>query len=280
MPRLAGSGSHYNFRVLSIRGEDAEVAIVDSSGKLTDYKFAVPLDVIGWPEPGHEFGLPSVTSILDAVIAKPRLMHWYYTKGIEGVADLLKKYGPAMPREAASIKALLKAHKLSPYAYRDAQGVKGNKGHSDLEALVAGKRPALSAENEGLLEWWDNRGLHPSDVVASEVPLASFAHGFAGTVDLIYKDPETGRIVLCDLKTGKYISWTNQLQGVAYKIAYEEQGGVVDMVSILHVRPQGDSLGKKTWVEKTDPSITEQTFLSALNIYQALPVNWKPEDVE
>jgi len=116
MPRLAGDGTHYRLAVLNGAGE--------------------PTDVV--------FDVPSVTSILDAVLAKPALPNWYYSKALEGVEILLGKYGTKIPQDKDSLKSLLRSEKLTPIHARDTAGHRGRELHDGLEALARGYHSLLT----------------------------------------------------------------------------------------------------------------------------------------
>lgn len=264
MARLAGSGRNYT------------LAILDSNGNVTE----------------HQYPFPSVTSILDAVVAKPKLMHWYYSQAILGMGELIRKYGGKLPADFQSLKQLMGQEKLSPYSKRDSAATRGTDIHKDLELLVKGSKVEPTPENIGVLNWWKDKGLSPEDVIACEVPLVSFKHQYAGTVDLIYKDPETGKTRLTDLKTGKYVHWTHFVQGEAYRQAYEEQGGWVDEVTVLHTPPMPEdkflaaasqasgALPEKGYTEKVARDVDFSVFKAILEIYRWLPGDWMPEDAE
>jgi len=255
MGRLAGSGTHY------------KLALLDHDGKPTEY----------------EFEFPSVTSIIDAVIAKPRLQHWFYSETVKGLSTVIGKYGAKTPSDEKSLKSLLKTEGQGPYAKRDAAGKKGTDVHEDLETLCAGGDIVETDENFGLGQWWMTKQLKPEDIIASEVPLVSFKHQYAGTVDLVYRDPKTGKLVLCDLKTSKYVFWTQFLQGQAYAEAWEELFGErPQVVSVLQVRPAGSGEGELMdgYQEFTDEEVSFDIFKNALDIYRMLPDNWLPNEME
>lgn len=264
MARLAGKGRYYTLSML------------DHDGKPTD----------------HLYQFPSVTSILDAVVAKPKLMHWYYATAIKGMGELIKMYGGKLPSDYTSLKQLMGQNGLSPYKQRDKAAVRGTDIHTDLEKLAAGEPVTTTADNAGLINWWEDRGLSPSDVIAAEVPLVSFKYGYAGTVDLIYKDPETGKIRLCDLKTGKQIHWTHFVQCEAYGEAWREQGGHFDEATVLHAPPMPEDKfmaaamqvsgerPERGYDEKVARDVDFDAFKAILDIYNALPEDWMPTDVD
>jgi hypothetical protein len=250
MPRLAGNSSYYT------------LALLDENQAVTP----------------HTFQFPSVTHILDTVIAKPRLMNWYYRKAIEGMAALLQRYGTKLPQDEDSLHQLLKTHELTPWAARDHGGAIGKAAHSDVEAWCRGEVVDWSPESEGFPNWVIERGLDRGDIVSSEVPLVSFRHQFAGTVDLVYRAPVIDKLVLTDVKTGKYVQWVHLVQCQAYQIAWEEQGReAIWKTSVLHVRPTSEIPGG--WREMTTDVLDRDCFLRILDIYRSLPEGWIPEEI-
>lgn len=269
MGRLAGNSTHYNLVVVDKDGKPVDahrVAFLDKDGNVTEHTLTLPA----------ELALPSVTSILDAVIAKPNLYGWYYSKGIEGVEELFRKFGEKLPRDADSLKQLLREEELSPFARRDVAAVRGRDIHSDMEDLARGDKVARTDDTAGLLDWWKKR---KPEVEACELPIASIEHGYAGTIDLVYVDPKSGARVLCDLKTGSGVYWTHFLQGEAYRLAYEARTGTrVDRVSVLHAPAKGVLKGR-TFREVIAPEVTVDDFLKVLAIYNSMPKKVVLEDV-
>jgi hypothetical protein len=248
--RLAGSSSYYT------------VGILDSAGRPTPYTYR----------------LPSVTHILDAVIAKPRLMNWYYRVAIEGVAALYQKYGTKLPQDEQSLHELMKREGLTPYAKRDTGGNIGKEAHSDVEKWCAHEPVVWSEHSIGFANWVAHRGLDRGHVIASEIPLVSFKHRFAGTLDLVYRHPELDKVVLADVKTAKYVQWVHLVQCQAYKIAWEEDGREpIWKTSVLHIRPTSEIDGG--FRELTTDVLEPDCFLRVLDIYRSLPDDWMPEEI-
>lgn len=246
------------------------------AGNKGTYRIAL-LDHEGNPT-GNNWDFPSVTHVLDNVVAKPRLLYWYYKKAVAGASEVIGRYGAKTPSDPESLHQLMRQHGLTPWAYRDERAGVGKGVHDDIEKIVVGKDVTPTVDNEGFQNWWAARGLSPADIIATEVPLVSFKHRYAGTVDLVYRDPESGKVVLTDIKTGKYIHWTHLAQGQAYRMAWEEENDEpIDKVSVLHVRPVAEL--NNGWEEKVSEAVTPETWLSILNIYHSLPSNWKPEDI-
>ncbi len=247
MARLAGKKGYY------------EAALLDPEGNPTSYRFK----------------LYSVTNIIDKVVAKPQLLGWYWKTTMEGLSTLAQKYGPSLPSDLESLKSLMSTEGLSPYKVRDSSGARGTKTHTEMEALCKGKVVKANAYNQGLLNWWEERNLTKQDILGCEVPLFSPRLGVAGTVDMVYVDPVTGATVLCDLKTGKTVPWTNFLQGEAYRLMADEADMFdgIDKVSVLHVREVAEL--ENGWEELVAPDVTVDTFMHILAIFNALPYEIK-----
>lgn len=257
MPRVAGDSSSYTF------------GVIDWQGNITELKW----------------GLPSVTSILDSVLAKPQLLHWMYSKGLDGVAELSRK-GFKIPGDPKALKQLMGSEKLSPYGMRNAAAAKGRSLHDDLETWCNTGELEVSDRTAGLRAWILARHLTPSDIIQAEQVVVSLAHRYAGTLDIVYRDPQTGRIVLADLKTGNTVQWAHFVQGRAYKIAWEEMGtsipfdgfrDFVDDIRIVHVNKKA---GPEGWAELSDSTVLDETWLAVLSLYRMLPEKWHPTDAE
>src|SRR5215210_6744886 len=105
------------------------------AGNSASYRIGL-LDSNGQPT-GVTWDFPRVTSILDAVIAKPKLLGWYYSVTVDGVEELFKRYGPmGVPQTATEIKKVLRSNRLTPWHSRDSAGSAGTDLHKKFEGLV------------------------------------------------------------------------------------------------------------------------------------------------
>lgn len=183
-----------------------------------------------------ERSVPSVTEMIDAVLAKNGLPDWYYKKAVEGFSYLIKKYDHVLPNDIKSLHSLMKSEGLSPYSVRDEAAAVGTKIHKDVEALSHGKRPQ---NFPNLVEWWKEIGFRAKDVVAAETLLYSGRYGFAGTADLIFRYPGESEVVLADVKSGS-LRGSHHLQVELYRWAWEEAGGVpIDRMQLIRVPRDG-----------------------------------------
>lgn len=146
--------------------------------------------------------VPSVTEIIEAVLAKPGLHDWYYKQGILGVAILLDRYQDKLPHDVKSLHSLMKTEGLSPYAQRDKAGSQGKAIHKAVEQLANGKDPKAYP---ALVDWWRGQfggiRLGRSSILAAEQIVVSFHPLYAGTLDLVYKNDYA--ITLSDVKRGR-----------------------------------------------------------------------------
>lgn len=259
MGRAAGNGSHYTFRLFD-----------ESTGKY---------------DPDVELKLPSVTTVIGAVLAKPQLVGWAYRQTLDAVAGMVTVLKDRDEDEQEALCELLsdasimdeyfKENKLRPDDVKYEASRRGIRVHSYLEKLATmpfeeGIRTATENMNirdgyaRAISNWWV--AWHPK-VVASEVKLPSFKHGFMGTADLVWYD-HLGLLHCTDLKSRKADSAiydSDCIQGGAYKIAYEEMyGETVDAVDVLLARDDGSVLFEPS------PLYAPDVFLMLLSIYKNL----------
>ena len=133
--------------------------------------------------------LPSVTTILGKVIAKPALMNWYYDKGIEAVMELVSRKLMPEPMEKDRIKQLADEEQLSPTAQRDAKGDMGSTLHKNIVFFLEGKTvdttqaPTwLSGALTQVAQWTSRVKLEP---IALERKVCHRDLGYAGRMDCV-----------------------------------------------------------------------------------------------
>ena len=191
--------------------------------------------VTGPEDRNLEFNWPSVTEIIDAVLAKPGLHDWYYKEGVRGFSYLLQKYGDGTPNDVKSLHSLMKTEGLSPYAQRDNAAGEGRKIHEAVEKLANGKKVE---GYEALKDWWYGRwGRKRSQILAAEQVVASFKNQYCGTLDLVYT--ENSGTVLSDVKSGA-VRESHAVQLELYRWAWEECFGVkIDAMTVIQVARDG-----------------------------------------
>jgi len=186
----------------------------------------------------------SVTEIIGEVLAKNGLPDWYYKQAIAGMSILIKKYDHVLPNDIKSLHSLMKSEGLSPYAIRDEAASVGMKIHTAVEGLAKGRRPK---DYPALTEWWKSRGFRAANILAAEELLYSGAYNYAGTVDLIYLDPDdVGRVVLADIKSGA-LRDSHHVQLELYRWAWEEMGGQpITEMELIQVPRDGSDVKTET----------------------------------
>ncbi len=269
MPRKAGSGANYSWVLLD-----------KSTGKY---------------DPSSTIDLPSVTTIIGAVLNKPFLVQWAYAHTRDVISGAVSEmnqsslYKPTemieMLGDAEELEEFLKANKLRPNDIKDIRGDEGTEAHKALETLAGialdeGSDDALQAA-ESLLahpqstgyerataDWWLQR---KPEVIASEMVLHSLRHRFSGTVDLIWNyhlgDRLEPLLTVTDLKSrrkdlGMYDS--DDVQTGAYGVCYTEMTGwSVDRRTVLLVHDDG------TWKEE-EARLPAEAFLHLRELYSLL----------
>jgi hypothetical protein len=191
--------------------------------------------------------VPSVTTVLGAVLAKPALIHWAWKCGTEGVD--YKRYRDA----AAEIGTL--AHYLIAC---DLRGVTAELGEwSEDQITRAGH--AVKA-------WQDWKRGKKLEVRAGEMQLVSEQLRFGGTCDLIAV--VDGLPTLVDFKTGKgiYDEHLYQVAGGYTLLLHEYCGEPPAEVRILRIPRTKDESFEERRVEEYDAY--QSLFLHALAIYR------------
>lgn len=230
--------------------------------------------------------VPSVTDVLD-VLWKP-LVWWGMEKGAEGTRELLNK-GYAVGRMSTEeLTAALGREQLTVNQVRDKAGSRGKAVHNAFETWAetgAIPVPEMFPEEEsgyvrGLVSFLNDVRPVPQ---ASEVMVASLKNSFAGRYDCRLRIPKLCEVVqrtfpkrkpkkatlrpgviLCDLKTSKYVYASHHLQIEAYEGASIESGyGESNHRGILHVT----SDGRYQFVPSRG---TYQGFLAVKSVYDEM----------
>lgn len=229
----------------------------------------------------HEF--PSVTTITKLLDKSGPFVGSAWNVMADGVSALskmpqvvIKDWSPDM------VKGFLKAEGFTPWKRRDSAAERGTSVHQFLEELASGREAEAArvydeatAEEQffmsGVRAWWDNERPDPTHV---EVPVVSFQHRFAGTVDLgarRWRGPESDvpRLhTLTDLKTSKAIFEDHFIQICGYDIGFEENGLLFDRLSILRATPDGDY--EEVFLTEQQRVRYRQAFLGLRAVYGAL----------
>lgn len=266
MARAAGSDSHYTFHLFNV-----------STGK-HDRKTVIRI--------------PSVTTIIGEVLAKPMLVGWAYRTTrdhIAGALAVMQANGFDTDlildtfTDGDMLEEYMKENKLRPDDIKSEAADRGTVAHALLERLatayleadeVAAERMAqrvlssnkASGWEQATAGWWLER--YPR-VVASEQKLISLKQGFIGTCDLIYTDDDD-LLTLTDLKSRKtdgYVYESDHIQCGAYTVAWDETNARhIDRTTVLVVREDG------SWTEEETVLDAPGIFLDLLSAYEKLKV--------
>jgi hypothetical protein len=167
--------------------------------------------------------VPSVTTVLGAVIAKPQLVRWANREGLAG-----REIGQTLSA-AADVGTYV--HEL---ARSDLSGVEPK-----LPDLLPEQQAQAAAAFTRYLEWKSRRRVRP---VAVECQMVSEQYRFGGTYDAIMEDldrPESDRLEIWDYKTSGGI-WDDYLyQTAGYRQLAHEHGYAVSRVWLIRL-PKGD----------------------------------------
>lgn len=189
------------------------------AGDSPNYTFVLRNDQTGRYIKDCVIELPSVTTVIRRVLAKPALLKWNHTQtrdifvslammvedGTLSVEDFIDTFSdPDMASE------YLKENGLRPEDVTDVASERGHTAHKHLERLAKlsltdrDEQADIVAINErggdpyihAVSEWWLEE---KPEVVAAEQVMFSTKLGYAGTVDLVWK--RGGYYVIGDLKT-------------------------------------------------------------------------------
>lgn len=208
-----------------------------------------------------------VTTILN-VLAKPALIFWAYTQGLENFNRITEQISRECQSEdhfnyIALRESILKALKDfeigALYEKRDKAATAGTLGHlfveNHLKGLpdpsTAGLPEPIIKKAEGsyiaFLEWKRSHKFH---MVHSELPLVSEQYGFGGTIDI---GAVVGEMGIVDIKTSKGIYFTMIVQVAAYGQLYNEHhpDAPIKGYHILRLGEEGD-FDHKYWPNLDD----------------------------
>lgn len=202
--------------------------------------------------------VPSVTEIIDQVLAKNGLPDWYYKQAVFGFQKMLDKFGDTLRgADIRTLHSLMKTEGWSPYAVRDTAAAEGTRIHKAVEALAKGRRPTTYP---ALTTWWKEQGFRAKNILGAESLVYSGKHGYAGTIDLVYTLEET---VLADVKTGN-LRDSHEIQLELYRWAWEEMGNPpINRLQLIQVPRDGSEVKVK------DVEISEELTQGAAGLLQA-----------
>lgn len=230
---------------------------------------------------GRPLELPSVTHILKTLPKNG--LDWYgYKLGLRAarVMAAVGKPVESYPGDDLGIEELYaEAKRLgrkaagsvvpTPYNVLAKAGARGTDIHTLAEGLIlSGTLPDkafVPVEQHGyvqsLSDWWQAiRDFMPNvEVVLCEGPVFSVRYwpGFAGTLDLILYDPDTGRFYVIDFKTSKGIYENHLIQVAAYCYAAIERGYFPSDADVLKCVVRFPENGSKAETKNSDATIED-----------------------
>ena len=193
--------------------------------------------------------VPSVTTVL-GLINKPYLLNWAWDLGTQGI-DF-----QAARQKAADIGTI--AHALCEAHLRGMELDRGNLPPDKLSM----------AENGfgRFLEWWDGQGFA---VLHTELKMVSELHRVGGTLDVMARRLQNGKLALVDIKTSKGIYDEMLIQVATYAAIYEEcYGEVVEDCFIVRIgKEEGDDVEVRRVTKRPERL---EAFLALLNARKKL----------
>ena len=207
--------------------------------------------------------LTGVTTIL-GTIAKPALIAWAAKEAVKYVRENATKDDDLFLVTEEILRAAEKAHAKK----RDKAADAGTDVHAECEAWIKTKVIPL-APSPSFLQFKEWAEGNVGEFLESEKRLYHEGEWYAGTVDLVYKDPD-GRVWVADIKTTSGIyDRTPFFQMAGYQNAIEYMG---EFTEPIHGR-KIIRMGKDGSFETKDSLSYEDDlggFLAALQLYRAL----------
>jgi len=193
--------------------------------------------------------VPSVTQILNAVIAKPGLQKWANQLGLNN------KSLDSENKSTLDVGKLLHA-----YIQADLEGaVVDEVGYTQEQISLAKKSFAQ------YLRWKDSKQIK---TIKTEYIMVSEKYGYGGTIDALLEID--GELTLLDWKTSTHINLDYKLQVVAYLYLLQEQSIIPSRVGVLRL-PKSD--GEFEYYEADANAHLQkygEAWLKALEWYRAL----------
>lgn len=254
---------------------------------------------------GTDYSLPSVTSVIGKVLAKPELIGWTYRQTLESLAQLfeaVEDFDYTLLTDPDVLDQWLMVNRFRPEDLAAEAAERGRDAHRLLNYLAMTQLEfgAQDADDEavhwstrdypegkfweaGVAEWWLER---QPRVLATEQRVFKVVDGkgYAGTLDLMY-ETDNGLVVTLDLKTRKEqerwysvrkedwvtpeppVYTSDEIQVEAYRAAYNWQVEQGLATSYSGVSRVLAVSGDGGYVEKNS---TPQVFDDLLSIYYAL----------
>ena len=191
--------------------------------------------------------IPSVTTVIGAVLAKPQLIQWANRMGLQGVNTTT--YRDELANVGTQVHEWIRQHLT---------GVESEDMNLDSEHLEM----AFGSFSRWL-GWLQQNPLTPR---FAERSMVSEEHAYGGTVDCVAVHPRG--LVLCDWKTSKAVYDDHLYQVSAYAELLEENGITVDAAVVVHVgRTEEEGLSER-WLLWPDMRPRAELFRWCLDIYR------------
>ena len=190
--------------------------------------------------------VPGVTTVLNAVLAKPALIPWAYKRGKEG----LELYGSR--DKAADIGTIVHARIMAYFL-----GYEIDNFNISLETWELSDNSLVS-----FYEWARPRKVRP---ILVEIPQVSEKHGYGGTPD-VYGEMDN-ELTLLDFKTGGGIYPDFFYQIAPYSKSLIENGYPHKKIIILNLpKSEGDTFQVQQ-VSSDNLELEFKIFLNCLSIF-------------
>lgn len=208
--------------------------------------------------------MPSVTTVMDVAIAKPKLINWAAGQAARYAVENWSSLSEIAP--AYRVKEISEAHSRTAQTAAD----KGDLVHELIDSWNKGEAmevpKGVSAQVNQFIAFMMER---KPVFLENEVTVWSRTYGYAGTADWIAEID--GKVILGDNKTGKRVYTETGLQLAALSHAdfiirpdgTEEPLPLIDGVAVLHIRP-------RSWkyVPVGNDEANWKAFLAAREIYE------------
>lgn len=190
-----------------------------------------------------------VTTIIGKGLPKPGLPYWSARVVAEAAVDEAATLAATIGMQGRD--AVVNRLRRAPWQARDRAAVRGTRVHALAEQVALGGEVDVPASLvpyvEGYVEFLDGHDVEP---ILTEARLASRAHWYAGTADLVAR--MGGETWLLDLKTSNNIHGSYALQCAAYARAEfhldadgeERPMPPIDRIGAIHVQPDGCRLAE------------------------------------
>lgn len=223
--------------------------------------------------------IQGVTTIIGNGLPKPGLTWWAARVVAETAVEEINRLVTDV--ECGHSDEAVQWLRRAPFVERDRAAVRGTAVHALAERVANGEEVEVEAEYApyvtGYVDFLDDHDVTP---LLTEARLASRAHWYAGTADLIAR--MGGQTWLLDLKTSKSVHGSHFLQLAAYARAdfYVDEDSLeqplphIDRIGVIHVTENGSTLH-----EGPDIDDAHAAFLAVKAVSDITPTidGWAPK---